>query len=158
MRPLERYGKVRINGTSEYGEGYGNLGGFDTQIVTSAVERRLWVKPSLVSPSKSLSTQMEINTSRPAMSTSKPATTIPRPMTRKVEYLGINLSINWLPLDYHTCSRPGHAYYAWSQACFQGEARTSSHRTSYATLKRKLYPLPLLLTCCQVSVKASRAF
>ena len=43
--PLERYGKVRIEGIFEYGGGYGNLGGFSAQIVPSEVELLRWSPP-----------------------------------------------------------------------------------------------------------------
>ncbi|MAF39330.1 MAG: hypothetical protein CL696_10750 [Chloroflexi bacterium] len=46
MGPLERYGKVRIKGTFQYGDRYGHLGGFDAQIVLSEVELLPWSPPS----------------------------------------------------------------------------------------------------------------
>ena len=38
MGPLERFGKVRITGKFEYGEKYGHVGGFDSQIIPLDVE------------------------------------------------------------------------------------------------------------------------
>ena len=42
MGPTERYGKVRIEGEFEHGEGYGHLGSFDSQITPSEVELLEW--------------------------------------------------------------------------------------------------------------------
>ena len=43
--PVERYGKVLMNGTFQSGGGYGHLGGFDAQIVPSQVEVLEWSPP-----------------------------------------------------------------------------------------------------------------
>ena len=40
--PVERYGKVRVEGRFDYGERYGHAGGFDAQIVPSKVELLPW--------------------------------------------------------------------------------------------------------------------
>ena len=45
MGPTERYGKVRIKGTFQYGAGYGHTGGFSAQIVPSEVELLPWSPP-----------------------------------------------------------------------------------------------------------------
>lgn len=57
-------------------------------------------------------------------------------------------------------SVPGfpEAINAGSQACVQTQLRTSPQRPSYGALEKGLYPLPLLLTCCQVFTKAFRVF
>ena len=44
--PIERYGKLRIKGTFEYGGRYGHVGGFTAQIVPSHVELMPWVPPA----------------------------------------------------------------------------------------------------------------
>ncbi len=46
MGPLERYGKVRVEGIFERGDRYGHLGGFDAQIVISEMEVLPWSPPS----------------------------------------------------------------------------------------------------------------
>jgi len=38
MGPEERYGKVKVTGKFEYGEKYGHLGGYNSQIIPSRVE------------------------------------------------------------------------------------------------------------------------
>lgn len=43
MGPVERYGKLRITGTFEYGGKYGHLGQFEYQIKPSQVELISWV-------------------------------------------------------------------------------------------------------------------
>lgn len=45
MGPLEYYGKVRINGTFEYGAKYGHLGAYSSQIVPIEVELLSWYPP-----------------------------------------------------------------------------------------------------------------
>jgi len=42
MGPEERYGRVRITGTFEYGEKYGHLGGFNYQITLEEAEILPW--------------------------------------------------------------------------------------------------------------------
>ncbi|MFC1873388.1 hypothetical protein ACFLW3_01065 [Chloroflexota bacterium] len=44
--PLERYGKVMMTGKFEYGEKYGHLGGFDSQIIPLDVELVPWSPPA----------------------------------------------------------------------------------------------------------------
>ena len=46
MGPLERYAKVRIEGTFEYGGKYGHLGGFDSQVIPSEVALVPWSPPA----------------------------------------------------------------------------------------------------------------
>lgn len=46
MGPLERYAKVRVTGKFEYGSKYGHVGGFDSQIIPSAVELVPWSPPA----------------------------------------------------------------------------------------------------------------
>ena len=45
--PLERYGKLRINGRFEHGGRYGHVGGFTAQIVPSEVELLPWSPPQI---------------------------------------------------------------------------------------------------------------
>jgi len=45
MGPIERYGKLRIEGLFEYGGKYGHLGAYGSQIVLSEVEFLLWSPP-----------------------------------------------------------------------------------------------------------------
>ena len=47
MGPEERYGKVRMTGKFEYGEQYGHLGAYDSQIVPSEVELLEWSRLEL---------------------------------------------------------------------------------------------------------------
>jgi hypothetical protein len=42
MGPAERYGKVLINGIFEYGEKYGHLGGFESQIIPQEIQLLDW--------------------------------------------------------------------------------------------------------------------
>lgn len=42
MGPTERFGKLRIKGTFQYGGKYGHLGGFNSQIVPKEVELVPW--------------------------------------------------------------------------------------------------------------------
>ena len=42
MGPNERYGKVRVKGKFEYGGSYGHLGGYQFQVIPSAVELLPW--------------------------------------------------------------------------------------------------------------------
>jgi len=46
MGPLERFGKVKITGKFEYGEKYGHVGGFDSQIIPLDVELVPWFPPA----------------------------------------------------------------------------------------------------------------
>ena len=46
MGPLERYGKVIMTGKFEYGEKYGHVGGFDSQIIPLDVELVPWSPPA----------------------------------------------------------------------------------------------------------------
>ena len=46
MGPLERYGKVMMTGKFEYGEKYGHVGGFDSQIIPLDVELVPWSPPA----------------------------------------------------------------------------------------------------------------
>ena len=46
MGPSERYGRVRIEGRFEYGEKYGHLGAYDSQIVPSGVQIVPWSLPA----------------------------------------------------------------------------------------------------------------
>jgi len=46
MGPEERYGKVRVTGTFEYGEKYGHLGGYNSQIIPSDVVLLEWSRPA----------------------------------------------------------------------------------------------------------------
>ena len=46
MGPLERYGKVRIKGIFEYGDKYGHVGAFSSQILPSDVELLPWSPPA----------------------------------------------------------------------------------------------------------------
>jgi hypothetical protein len=43
MGPSERYGRIRITGRFQYGEGYGHLGQFDYQVTASEVESLPWI-------------------------------------------------------------------------------------------------------------------
>jgi len=52
--PTERYGKLRIEGTLEYGDRYGHAGGLDSQIVPSEMELLPWSPPA--QPDLSIST------------------------------------------------------------------------------------------------------
>ena len=45
MGPTERYGKVKIRGTFEYGAKYGHLGGYNAQITPAEVELLSYVQP-----------------------------------------------------------------------------------------------------------------
>jgi hypothetical protein len=42
MGPLERYGKVRVEGKFEYGAEYGHLGGYNAQITPLEIELLQW--------------------------------------------------------------------------------------------------------------------
>ena len=46
MGPLERYAKIRVTGKFEYGGKYGHVGGFDSQIIPSAVGFVPWSPPA----------------------------------------------------------------------------------------------------------------
>jgi len=46
MGPEERFGKVRVTGTFEYGEKYGHLGGYNSQIIPSNVVLLEWSQPA----------------------------------------------------------------------------------------------------------------
>ena len=48
MGPEERFGKVRLKGKFEYGEKYGHLGGYGSQIVPSEVELMEWSPQSII--------------------------------------------------------------------------------------------------------------
>jgi hypothetical protein len=53
MGPTERYGKVKIRGTFEYGAKYGHLGGYNAQITPAEVELLSYVQPEAeAAPSK----------------------------------------------------------------------------------------------------------
>jgi len=45
MGPLERYGKIRVEGKFEYGGKYGHLGGYNYQITPSQVDLLPWSPP-----------------------------------------------------------------------------------------------------------------
>jgi len=47
MGPEERFGKVRVTGTFEYGEKYGHLGGYNSKIIPSNVVLLEWSPPAL---------------------------------------------------------------------------------------------------------------
>ncbi len=49
MGPIETFGKIRIEGVFEYGEGYGHLGGYDYQITPAETEALPW-SPSEIPP------------------------------------------------------------------------------------------------------------
>ncbi|MFC1957202.1 hypothetical protein ACFLX0_00080 [Chloroflexota bacterium] len=46
MGPEERYGKVRLEGKFEYGEQFGHVGGFDSQIILFEVNIVPWSPPA----------------------------------------------------------------------------------------------------------------
>ncbi len=47
MGPEERFGKVRLSGKFEYGQEYGHLGGYDSQIIPSEVVIIPWSPPTI---------------------------------------------------------------------------------------------------------------
>ena len=47
MGPEERFGKVRVTGVFEYGERYGHLGDYSSQIISSKVELLEWSSPAI---------------------------------------------------------------------------------------------------------------
>ena len=50
LGPIERYGKLRIEGAFEYGASYGHLGGYSAQVVLSEVELLQWSPSSNSTP------------------------------------------------------------------------------------------------------------
>ena len=45
MGPDERFGKVKVTGRFEYGDKYGHLGGYNSQIIPSRIELLEWSRP-----------------------------------------------------------------------------------------------------------------